>query len=406
MKTLYIFNRDLRLKENKALSMASKSDEISFSYLKPNDLDNMSEARGKFLIESIKALSESLNELGHKFYLFEEKPLEGIDRVVVSKVYNTKDEKIIHSIENWAKTNKKEFIVVENSTLYHTKDLPFSVENLPGGFSSFRKKIEKNDLEFNSAGEVESPSAFDLDLEEVSVLYSKYENVEGNKNFKGGESEGLNRLHTYLWENERAKTYKDTRNGMVEFDDSTKFSPWLALGCISPITVMNELHEFEEKIEKNESTYWIYFELLWREYFKIYSLKYGDKIFEVNGLGKKVFRIEDHDDPKQLYDEWCNGNTREPFVNANMMELLKTGWMSNRGRQNVASYLSKHLCLDWTWGAEWFETHLIDFDIESNWGNWNYNAGVGTDPRDRIFNIKKQAEMYDPLGEYKSTWIN
>ncbi|MEL0186501.1 MAG: FAD-binding domain-containing protein, partial [Flavobacteriaceae bacterium] len=95
----------------------------------------------------------------------------------------------------------------------------------------------------------------------------------------------------------------------------------------------------------------------------------------------------------------------EPFVNANMLELKHTGWMSNRGRQNVASYLSKENNIDWRWGAKYFESKLIDYDVHSNYGNWMYVSGVGNDPRDRKFNIKFQAERYDPNNKFQNLWL-
>ena len=89
-----------------------------------------------------------------------------------------------------------------------------------------------------------------------------------------------------------------------------------------------------------------------------------------------------------------------------MRELLATGFMSNRGRQNVASFLTKNLGINWQMGAEWFESLLIDYDVCSNWGNWNYTAGVGNDGRGfRYFNIPKQAKDYDPEGKYVKHWL-
>jgi deoxyribodipyrimidine photo-lyase len=80
--------------------------------------------------------------------------------------------------------------------------------------------------------------------------------------------------------------------------------------------------------------------------------------------------------------------------------------MSNRGRQNVASFLTKNLGIDWRWGAEWFESLLIDYDPSSNWGNWNYTAGIGNDARGfRFFNIYKQSKDYDPQGTYVKLWL-
>ena len=102
---------------------------------------------------------------------------------------------------------------------------------------------------------------------------------------------------------------------------------------------------------------------------------------------------------------WINGDTIEPFVNANMIELKKTGWMSNRGRQNTASFFSKHLFMDWRIGAAYFESQLIDYDVHSNYGNWMYVSGVGNDPRDRKFDISWQSEKYDPQKKFQKLWI-
>jgi deoxyribodipyrimidine photo-lyase len=104
-------------------------------------------------------------------------------------------------------------------------------------------------------------------------------------------------------------------------------------------------------------------------------------------------------------DDWIHGETHSDFVNANMIELKETGWMSNRGRQNVASYFAKELELDWRLGAAYFESQLIDYDVHSNYGNWMYVAGVGNDPRDRKFNVQLQAERYDTNGKFRNLWL-
>ena len=220
--------------------------------------------------------------------------------------------------------------------------------------------------------------------------------------FKGGESEALQRLNHYFFETQCLSTYKETRNGMVGADYSSKFSPWLALGCISPRFIYAEIKKYEKQFGANDSTYWLVFELIWRDYFKYISLKHGNKIFQLPGILEKEY--DWHQNTKKL-NQWTNGNTPEHFVNANMIELQKTGWMSNRGRQNVASYWAKEQEQDWRIGAAYFESMLIDYDVHSNYGNWMYNAGVGNDPRDRKFNIKRQAEMYDADGKFQKMWL-
>ena len=106
-----------------------------------------------------------------------------------------------------------------------------------------------------------------------------------------------------------------------------------------------------------------------------------------------------------MIQNWINGETKDDFVNANMIELKKTGWMSNRGRQNVASYFAKELTLDWRIGAAYFESTLLDYDVHSNFGNWMYVSGVGNDPRDRKFNTQIQAERYDPKHLFRNHWL-
>ncbi|MGY8914977.1 MAG: FAD-binding domain-containing protein, partial [Flavobacteriales bacterium] len=179
-------------------------------------------------------------------------------------------------------------------------------------------------------------------------------------------------------------------------------SAWLANGSVSPLTIYWEVKSFERDIQKNQDTYWLIFELIWRDYFKYIALKHENKIFKLGGLLNKDY--EWGTDVK-LRNQWVSGTTKYPFVNANMQELALTGWMSNRGRQNVASFWSKEICQDWRIGAAYFESMLIDYDVHSNWGNWMYNSGVGNDPRDRKFNIGRQTEMYDPSGKFQKLWL-
>ena len=220
--------------------------------------------------------------------------------------------------------------------------------------------------------------------------------------FKGGETNALQRLQNYFFETKKLGVYKKTRNGLIGADFSSKFSPWLANGSLSAKTIYWEIKRFETDYFKNESTYCLIFELMWRDYFKYISLKHQNDIFKIGGIYQKEYNW--NKDEKTIQN-WIEGTTNEPFVNANMIELKKTGWMSNRGRQNVASYFSKNLELDWRIGASYFESMLIDYDVHSNYGNWMYASGVGNDPRDRKFNIKLQAERYDDTGKYQSMWL-
>jgi deoxyribodipyrimidine photo-lyase len=180
---------------------------------------------------------------------------------------------------------------------------------------------------------------------------------------------------------------------------SSKLSAWLSLGCISPRRIYADIRAYEQEVTANESTYWLIFELLWRDYFFFVAEKFEKRLFIKGGIRQKG--DEDLRRDPRLLKAWMEGDTGIPFIDANMQQLVKTGFMSNRGRQNVASFLVKDLLQDWRVGASYFEHQLVDYDPASNWGNWCYVAGVGNDPRaDRYFNIQKQANQYDPHGAF------
>jgi len=165
------------------------------------------------------------------------------------------------------------------------------------------------------------------------------------------------------------------------------------------------LKKYETEFGANDSTYWLVFELLWRDYFRFMMKKHQSKFFQPSGIKYSTTRKVNND--SQKLQNWIEGKTGIEFVDANMIELKLTGFMSNRGRQNVASYLCNDLKLDWRLGAAYFEEQLIDYDVCSNWGNWAYLAAVGNDPRDnRYFNIEKQATTYDTKRKFRDLWLN
>jgi len=178
-------------------------------------------------------------------------------------------------------------------------------------------------------------------------------------------------------------------------------SPWLALGCISPRRVWKEAQRYEKERAKNKSTYWLIFELTWRDFFFYMGLSQGDRLFVTGGVtgDKTPWRGS-----RDSLERWKAGQTGDELVDANMRELSATGFMSNRGRQNVASYLIFDLGVDWRHGAAHFEEMLLDYDPCSNWGNWVAAAGL-TGQRVNKFNTRKQRQDYDPKREYVTHWL-
>jgi len=293
------------------------------------------------------------------------------------------------------------------NTLLLPGDLPFTVDQLPHVFTAFRTKVETASPVREVLPEPEritSPIYWGERLPSREDLpYVPYPNdPRGALAFQGGRTAGLARLKHYLWDTRALSSYKETRNGLMGADYSSKFSPWLASGALSAREIHQEVKRYEAEHGANESTYWLVFELLWRDFFQFTAAKHGADLFKRAGIAHKPH--QGNHDPFR-FEAWCEGRTGQPFVDANMRELAATGWMSNRGRQNVASYLVHDMGLDWRMGAYWFERMLIDYDVCSNWGNWQYVAGVGNDPREgRRFDPVRQAGMYDPEGRFRELW--
>ncbi len=375
--------------------------------------------RAKFLIESVTNLRESLRSLNSDLIIRIGKPEDLlpdlIQRWEIGSVYYheevTTEEKLVETnLRNILKPQNTHLKSFWGSTLLHPDDLPFTIAKLPKLFTHFRKQVETNlnIREVFPIPQALNPLPQDLDTGEIPTL-AKLGLMEPEPcdrariDFQGGETEALQRLDYYFWQSDRLQVYKQTRNGMLHPDDSSKFSPWLALGCLSPRYVYAQVKQYESDRLANDSTYWLIFELLWRDYFRLVAAKHGDKLFYRTGLrGMDIPWKQDW----RRFELWQTGRTGFPLVDANMRELAATGFMSNRGRQNVASFLTKNLGIDWRMGAEWFESLLLDYDPCSNWGNWNYTAGIGNDARGfRFFNINKQSQDYDPQGEYVKHWL-
>ena len=174
------------------------------------------------------------------------------------------------------------------------------------------------------------------------------------------------------------------------------------MGCLSVRRLRIRIQGYETEHGGNDSTYWLFIELLWREYFLWLALQTKSKLFNFQGSAAQppstVYQ-------REKFESWCQADTPYPLVNACMCQLNETGYLSNRGRQIAASCLVNELSQDWRFGAAWFENQLVDYNVAVNWGNWQYIAGVGADPRGgRHFNLSKQTELYDPLGQYRRRW--
>ena len=425
--SLVWFKTDLRLTDNETLHKAiAQSDQIVPVYCFDDSHFEKSDCgfkktggfRAQFLVESLKDLDTSLRKIGSGLLIVRGNPEIEIPKIAA--VYNAS--KVFSKQEvafDEKQTEKRVRIALkkldctldtfDSSTLYHYDDLPFTAKDFPDVFTTFRKKIEKETTvrtPFGRTDSIQSPNIPAINLPSLEELDLENKTIDPRAAilFKGGETQAYNRLNHYFFDTQSLSKYKETRNGMVGTDYSSKFSPWLALGCISPKSIFQEIKIYETQFGANESTYWLVFELLWRDFFRFMFKKYETKFFLYSGI--KTTKENSKSLNEKLLMQWIQGTTPSDFVNANMIELQQTGFMSNRGRQNVASYFCNELNIDWRIGAAYFEQELIDYDVCSNWGNWAYIAGVGNDPRGhRYFNVTKQANDYDPKMEYRKLWL-
>lgn len=428
MKTAIIwFKTDLRLEDNETLVKAiAQSNQVIPVYCFDDShfettkygFKKTGSFRAQFLLESLEDLDKNLRKLGSGLLIVKGKPEIEIPKIVqefkAQKVF-AKREVAFEERQTEKKVQEAlfklgcELETFSTSTLYHAQDLPFSIKDIPDVFTNFRKKIEKDAIirkPFDKPAQINSPEIPKIELPNLEVLDLKYKTLDSRAaiQFKGGESEAIKRLNHYFFDSKLLSKYKETRNGMIGTDYSSKFSAWLALGCISPRYIYNEVKKYEKKFGANDSTYWLIFELIWRDFFRFMFKKYQTKFFLYQGI--KTEKINSKSLNQKLLSQWINGTTPSDFINANMLELKLTGFMSNRGRQNVASYFCNELNMDWRLGATYFEEQLIDYDVCSNWGNWAYLAGVGNDPRGhRYFNIEKQASDYDKNRVFRDLWL-
>lgn len=417
---IHWFIHDLRLTDNHALAnIADEVDELICIYCDMAQFSTQfshgfqqTEQQGPhkqaFVLSALSDLEHKLSKMGQSLLYLDKNMLSDLNTLI-------NEHQVTHlSYQYTPAPNELELLqsvldhhphikVIKDYSnhLYAPGQLPFSLENMPDTFSPFRRKVEKYAQVTHEQKSIDAlppmPSTitgYSLPLAASNALANEY---------LGGESSGLARLKQFLWDSDAVANYKETRNGFDGWDFSSRFSAWLAYGCLSPRSIVRELTHYEENRIKNESTYWVFFELLWREFFHWQLSKHRKLFFYKTGVQSK--KLSTHYSASAM-DDWINGNTGYDIVDACMRQLANTGFMSNRGRQLVASCFVHELGLDWRYGATYFEWALVDFDVASNYGNWQYLAGVGADPRGhRQFNLDKQAQMYDSDGQFRRSWL-
>ncbi|MAW84699.1 MAG: deoxyribodipyrimidine photolyase [Crocinitomicaceae bacterium] len=391
---IFWFRRDLRINDNTALYKAlSECDNVQpifiFDDQIVDELDS-DDARITFLYLELEKINQNLNTKDSSIQVFRGEPYQifseiinnhGIVNVYINKDYEPyaieRDLKISALLKNSGGQLKsfKDQVIFEENEVVKNDGLPYTV------FTPFKNKWL---AKFNST---QSKIYTDSDFKKLSKSSFKFPNMSdlGFKKSKISVPEfNLNMV----------PKYDETRN-FPSLDSTSKIGPHLRFGTVS-------IREIVDKVKNVNSTYLS--ELIWREFF-MQILWHFPRVVHQNFRSKYdgiKWRNNEND-----FQKWCDGKTGYPLVDAGMRELNETGFMHNRVRMVTASFLCKHLLIDWRWGEAYFAKKLLDFELASNNGNWQWSAGTGCDaaPYFRVFNPSEQIKKFDKDHRYINKWI-
>jgi len=415
------FRNDLRIHDNEILLEAvRKADKILpvycfdpfYFHKNPSGNFKTGELRARFLLESVADLRKNLRQIGGDLVIRIGDPSQIIPQLAeeynINEVYHHREvaheeTEISERVETalWKmKLNLKHFI---GHTLYHKEDLPFPIKDIPDSFAVFKKKVERDSTVRPCIGtpdDINTPrigNAGELPTLQQLGLNEPFDDPRATEIFVGGETAALNQLEQFFINCEQASANKNSRNNQVSAL-SSKLSPWIALGCISLRHVYWEVVKRANTPNANS----LLLDLLWRDYFRFMFKKHGQKFIAAK---KQDDTITYAPDQEVFFENWKNGETGVPLVDAVMHELNATGYISNTNRQIVAGFLINDLKVDWKLGAAYFEEKLIDYSPASNWGNWAFVAGVNDARESRYTIVTTPANALDAKSDFIDTWL-
>lgn len=394
MKSAFLFSKDLRLQDNQALSYAAQtSDQLLPVFEVPKDFASLSAIRQHSLLESLQSLSASLPAgLELTSNLLSGLQAHGIQRVVATKRFDTQG-------------------MLEQSDLAEALfGAGIQLELRGSNYAIEPGTIAKDD---GTGVKVYTPfykrwlaHGWDkpFELEVVKVNWIPATNTELPKptgaapfQIRAGEKYALTTWERF--KRSRLDGYAEARNRM-DLGGTSHLSHALAHGEIHPRTLLAELGDSEDHDTFRK-------ELAWREFYADVMFRNPHTLDDYYEPRFGAMRYADPTKDRELLEAWKQGRTGYPVVDAAMRQLNTTGWMHNRARMIVASFLVKDLHFEWQVGARYFEQQLTDFDPASNSHGWQWTAGCGTDasPYYRIFNPVTQGEKFDPNGDYVRKYI-
>ena len=390
--SIFWYRRDLRLEDNTGLFEALNENEnvLPIFIFDDSILDELPEddARVNFIYESLSKINKQLNNHHASLQIFKGQIDDVWEKLVttydIKKVYSNKDyepyaikrdQKIKEFLNSKGIEMKtfKDQVIFEEDEIVKADGKPYTV------FTPYKRKwLEKfTKVNLNLIVNFDNFYKKIIDFPTLNQLGLKNSPVK---------------VKTYSLKN--VSTYSETRN-FPNLDSTSYLSPHLRFGTISVRQIITEL--------KNKSETFLS-ELIWREFFM-------QIIFHFPHVVTKNFRPK-YDgikwiNNKEDYDNWCQGKTGYPLVDAGMRQLNETGYMHNRVRMVTAGFLCKHLLIDWRYGEAYFAKKLLDYELSSNNGNWQWAAGTGCDaaPYFRIFNPIEQLKKFDKTLTYTKKWV-
>lgn len=424
------FRQDLRLHDNEALQDAlAQAFEVVPVYVfdlrvfkgtTELGLPKTGYFRAKFILESVIELKRALKKLGSDLIIRIGHPEAEIaqlaQQVRSSWVFcnreRTPEEVYVQDqLEQNLWSIGQELRFSRGKMLYHTGDLPFPIQHTPDTFAQFKKEVERYvnirtplpppRQQFNLISTPIDPGI----IPNISDLVEKKSDTEPiNENyFPGGAAAGWQRMQAYFSQVAAVKAYKRTKDELSGTAISTRLSPYLAQGCLSPKQVYAAMQQFKARHGAHKSLDELFHQLMYRDFLRFTVKKHGAAVFEAGGVkGKPLDKLSDD---MRRFQKWAHAQTGQLLIDAGIRELRQTGYVSNRMRQNLAAYLVHELEVNWQWGASFFESLLVDYDVCSNWMNWNAIAGLTHDPKaETVLDPEAQMEKYDPDATYINQW--
>jgi deoxyribodipyrimidine photo-lyase len=399
MTSIWWIRRDLRLTDNLALQAALKATAvIPVFILDPHLLSQAPTRRQSFLFEGLHALHKDLRERGSYLVIRKGNPVE-----VLRSLLAETDAQAIFTEEDFTPYARKRdaqvardlpLELISGQTVHHPATLlkpdskPYTV------YTPYSKSWKA------SLGKIELVSAPEKIPTPAGIASEPLPAFSVNPRFPAGEKEALARLDEFTFQ--QIYSYDENRNRM-DVEGTSMLSPYIRFGMLGLRQAVYNAQQAIHPARSGGAETWLN-ELIWREFYIqiLYHFPHISKTAFNHSLANIPWRNNVSE-----FEAWTIGKTGYPIVDAGMRQLRETGWMHNRARMIVASFLVKDLLINWQWGERWFMENLLDGDPAANNGGWQWTAGTGTDaaPYFRIFNPVLQSRKFDPHGNYIRIWV-